>query len=81
MDNDSGGVTEIVDECRGVSEGCQRARCGWGDFEAGRSAVAGGKFEPDEGFQPSNARFVFRGTSGSDVVPEGEELQQEVRIF
>jgi hypothetical protein len=81
VDNDPGGVSEIVDECRRVSEGCQRARCGWGNFEAGRSAVAGGKFEPDEGFQPSNARFVFRGRSGSDVVPEGEELQQEVRIF
>ena len=81
MDNDSGGVSEIVDECRSVSEGCQRARCGWGNFEAGRSAVAGGKFEPDEGFQLSNACVVSRGWRESDVVPEGEELQQEVRIF
>ncbi len=80
MDNDPGGVSEVVDECRRVSEGCQRARCGWGNFEAGRSAVAGGKFEPDEGFQQCDTCFVFRGWREFDVVPEGEELLQEVCI-
>jgi hypothetical protein len=80
VDNDPGGVSEILDECRRVSEGCQRARCDWGNFKAGRSAVAGGKFEPDEGFQPGDARFVYRGRSEPDVIPEGKELQQEVRV-
>ena len=61
MDNNPGGVSEVTKKCRRVSEGCQRARCGLGNFEVGRGAVSCGKFEPYEGFQPGNAGFVLRG--------------------
>jgi hypothetical protein len=72
VDNDPGGVSEIIDESSRVGEKSQRARNGWGNFKAGRSAIAGGKLEPDEGFQPGNARLVYRGGSEPDVIPEGE---------
>ena len=80
MDNDPGAIAEIANRGGDVCLLGKRTKSGGRELKAGWCANLRSSFEPDEEFQPCNARAV-RGSGGvRNRVPEYVELVKEVFV-
>ena len=80
MDNGPGGNAGIANQGGDVCLLIKRPTSGGRELKAGRCADLRGSFEPDEEFQPCNARAVRGSGGGINCVPQSVKIVKEISI-